>query len=547
MVVSRKFLCRPVIYMSTARASTTSNTVLSVKDLCKTFGGQKVLDNLSLELTEGEIVILRGENGAGKTTLLNILSGNLAPDSGNIEICTSGASEYLQFPTQWWEDLNPFNHFTPERLARESIGRTWQDIRLFNTFTLRDNIAVATPNQLGENPFWALLRPRLTSEQETSVIESSDSTLAKLGLAGRELSSADKVSLGQSKRVAIARTIQAGAKILFLDEPLSGLDKQGITDVLDFLKSVAADNRLTLVIVEHIFNIPHILNMASTVWTLSSGKLVKNLPHEVNFDESDATINNFKHCLGQLPREMADSQITLSKGAILEKIDLTIAKLIEGQDPPLNVQSQKTNFSQDTLLQVTDLIVYRGERLVIGETGADGKAQGLSFSLRKGEITVLQAPNGWGKTTLLEAIAGILPIKSGTIKINGRSIQSLRPWQRAAAGLSFLQSRDNTYQDLTAGETLWLAGILEIPDDIAWFATRKMSELSGGQKQKVVTRCVLNNPGFCCALLDEPFSALDQNGIASLTTLLQTALSHAAVLIAIPAAVLIPTNQAPVI
>jgi ABC-type branched-subunit amino acid transport system ATPase component len=517
--------------MATTNVHITSNVVLRVKELCKTFGGQKILDNLSLELTEGEIVILRGENGAGKTTLLNILSGNFEPDSGSIEICTNGVSEHLKFPSPWWEELNPFNHFTPERLARESIGRTWQDVRLFNTFTLRDNIAVATPNQMGENPFWALLRPELTSKQEKTVIESSESALARLGLAGRELSSADRISLGQSKRVAIARAIQAGAKILFLDEPLAGLDSQGIKEVLDFLKEMVAHNRLTLVIVEHAFNLPHILNMASTVWTLNSGRLVQNLPNETNFEKLDATINSFKHWLS---KDRTNSHEELLKGATLTKIEL---KKSDTSPSAVAKSENESSANNDTvILEVTDLIVYRGERLVIGEIGEDGKSHGLSFTLRKGEITLLQAPNGWGKSTLLEALAGVLPIPHGTIKLNGKSIQSLKPWQRFALGLSFLQSRDNTYQDLTAGESLWLASISDIPDDIVPFAAKKMSELSGGQKQKVVTRCVLDNPGFSCALLDEPFSALDDHGIKDLTNLLQSTLSHAAILIAIPAA-----------
>lgn len=522
--------------MSTSTICVSAKAVLTVKELCKTFGGQKVLDHLSLELTEGEIVILRGENGAGKTTLLNILSGNLVPDSGSIEICIDGASERLQFPTRWWDELNPFNHFTPERLARECMGRTWQDIRLFNTFTLRDNIAVATPDQLGENPFWALLRPRLAARQERSIVENSDSILARLGLAGRELSSADKVSLGQSKRVAIARAIQAGAKILFLDEPLAGLDKRGIEEVLDFLREVARDHRLTLVIVEHVFNIPHIINMASTVWTLASGILVRNLPSEVDFNQSDATVSSFKHWLGQLSKQQSDSPIALANGATLTQIELKSSDSSKAQLSSLKDQLSTNAKSKDALLEVNDLIVYRGERLVIGEVGKDGKTQGLSFALHKGEIILLQAPNGWGKTTLLEALAGILPIKSGTIKINGKSIHSLSPWQRFASGLSLLQSRDNTYQDLTAGESLWLAGISDVTDEITAFAVKKMSELSGGEKQKVVTRCVLDNPNFTCALLDEPLSALDQQGIANLTHLLQTALSHAAILIAIPSA-----------
>jgi len=97
--------------------------------------------------------------------------------------------------------------------------------------------------------------------------------LMKLGLKDREASSADKISLGQTKRVAIARAVRAGARILFLDEPLSGLDEEGIEEVLALLSSLVQRERLTLVIVEHAFNISRILNLAHTVWTLSDGKI----------------------------------------------------------------------------------------------------------------------------------------------------------------------------------------------------------------------------------------------------------------------------------
>src|SRR6185295_16083726 len=94
-----------------------------------------------------------------------------------------------------------------------------------------------------------------------------------LGLRGREISSCDKISLGQSKRVAIASSVQAGAQILFLDEPLAGLDSPGITDVIALLGQVVREQQITLVIVEHVFNIQRILDLATTVWTLEKGRV----------------------------------------------------------------------------------------------------------------------------------------------------------------------------------------------------------------------------------------------------------------------------------
>lgn len=133
---------QPMLEIS-ARSTVGSRVVLRAQGLRKAFGGQRVLDDLDLILHEGEVVLLRGENGSGKTTLLNILTGNLEPDTGTIEYLADSTPRSYSFPRRWWQELNPFDHFTPEFVAREGIGRTWQDVRLFGSQSLRDNFGLA--------------------------------------------------------------------------------------------------------------------------------------------------------------------------------------------------------------------------------------------------------------------------------------------------------------------------------------------------------------------------------------------------------------------
>lgn len=492
-----------------------SKLLLCAENLHKAFGGQLVLDGVSLDLRPGEVVLLRGDNGSGKTTLLNIITGNLEPDAGTITLFTNGAQVDLRFPRRWWQNLNPFDHFTPERVAREGVGRAWQEIRLFPTLSLQDNIALATPDQVGENPAWAILRRSTVAEQEKEILTVSGTMLAKLGLKGREISSADKVSLGQSKRVAIARAVQAGARILFLDEPLAGLDASGIADVMDLLEKLAHDEKVTLVIVEHVFHVSRILDLASTVWTLAAGKVTVETPARVRAELEHATRDGIRGWMKEVagPHGKIVDQL-LPGGAVISTV-----MTVDGG--PSKV-----------VLEVEDLVVHRGRRLVVGDQGEDGHVRGLALALSRGQLAILQAPNGWGKTTLLEALAGLIPATRGTIRLNGQPIQHLPPWERSRLGLAMLQARNHIFPGLTVLEALRLARVRDVPQTVRHLLGRRMSDLSGGEKQRVAVACALNT--FTIALLDEPFSALDPDAVTHLYSSLRQRPPDAALLVAVP-------------
>jgi ABC-type branched-subunit amino acid transport system ATPase component len=500
----------------TDKSGVNAKTVLHVEGLSKAFGGQLVLDELCLTLHRGEVVLLRGDNGSGKTTLLNVLTGNLEPDEGRIQLVANGTEENFRFPKRWWQQLNPFDHFTPERVAEEGVGRTWQEIRLFPTQSLRDNIAVAAPRQHGENPLSLLLRPFSVRRQERKGFKDADELLKQVGLEGRENSSADMVSLAQAKRVAILRALQAGAQILFLDEPLSGLDAAGVIEVMALLRDLVRERAVTLVIVEHVLNIPRILDLSTKVWTLRSGKLVVEHPDKAREQMGHAIDNRICDWLRSMatPSSEIDTQ-QFPGGATLSEIDHADAN------------------GSDLVLEVHDLIVYRGKRLVIGERKGNGEVRGLSFTLREGQVGLLEAPNGWGKTTLLEAVAGLIPAAKGEIKIRGRDVSTTPPWRRAELGLSFLQARNNVFPTLTVQESLQLSGIDHIPRNLEQLRSRRMAELSGGEKQKVAAACALNGASRL-GLLDEPFSALDQNSLNDVKRAIVDCSQHAALLVAVP-------------
>ena len=386
--------------------------------------------------------------------------------------------------------FNDVDHFTPERLAWEGVGRVWQDIRLFPTMTALENVAIASPEQGGENPVFALFSKKAKKENRQNAKTSSE-RLSMLGLGDRLDSSCDKISLGQMKRVAIARAIQAGAKILFLDEPLSGLDIEGISEVMSYLETLAKKNSITLVIVEHVFNISTILKLANTVWTLSKGKLMINKSCEI-IDDNAEDGNRLHKLMKQIAGENGE---------------IHTEKLPDGTKLA-TVNSDRFQDFQP-ILEVKNIAVKRGIRTVIN---------GLSLNLRKGHLYILEAPNGWGKSSLLDVISGIHPIESGIIKLKEKEISSIPTHERIKLGLAYLRSQQSVFTSLSVKEQRKLAKA-----NIQLFgntlnAKSKGSYLSGGEKQKLLIEML---PEADVYLLDEPLIGLDKESIEKLVELIK--------------------------
>lgn len=235
-----------------------SRVRLRAEGLAVAFGGQQVLRGVDLDLTGGQIALLRGPNGCGKTTLLNILSGFLKPDAGTASLAFNGTQVDVLGET-------------PDRLARLGIARLWQDIRLFPTMTVLENVLAASPHAIGINPVVALFALGRVKRQEREFREQALHWLDLLGMADRADSSGDKLSVGQSKRIAIARLLQTGAQVLLLDEPLAGLDRESAEKLVHDLNRLADTTHKAMLIVEH--NHDAITPVCDLRFTLDDGVL----------------------------------------------------------------------------------------------------------------------------------------------------------------------------------------------------------------------------------------------------------------------------------
>ncbi|MSO58480.1 MAG: ABC transporter ATP-binding protein [Thermoleophilia bacterium] len=220
--------------------------LLSLSDVTLRFGGIVALDGVSLEVEEGMIAGLIGPNGAGKTTAFNVITRLYAPDAGTITF--AGAS---------------LLDAAPHDIVRRGIARTFQNINLFRSMTVLENVLVGT-HARGRGA-WA---------------GEAMETLASLGLADRAHAPAAALPYGIQKRVEIARALVAQPRLLLLDEPAGGLSHEEVEELGDFVLGLRRERALTVLLVEHHMGL--VMRVSDHVDVLSFGKrIASGTPAEV--------------------------------------------------------------------------------------------------------------------------------------------------------------------------------------------------------------------------------------------------------------------------
>ena len=158
----------------------TGETVLRLDALAKSFGGLRAVSDLSFAVKAGTITSLIGGNGAGKTTAFNLITGNLAPDAGHI----------------YFRDIR-VDGPPPYKVARAGIARGFQELRLFNRLSARDNIEAAIPGQHGESIIRALLGGRALRDERKAAAARASALLHELTIEAQAGSLAERLSYGQ--------------------------------------------------------------------------------------------------------------------------------------------------------------------------------------------------------------------------------------------------------------------------------------------------------------------------------------------------------------
>jgi len=241
--------------------------LLVANDVRKEFGGLVAVNDVDFTIPVGSIVSLIGPNGAGKTTLFNMLTGVYKPTAGRIVF-----------------DGVDLRGRPPHAITELGIGRTFQNIRLFQQMTALENVLVGMHCRLNGGIVRSILRTPGLRREERGASDRARELLRFSGLRGRDDAMARNLSYGDQRRLEVARALATEPKLLLLDEPTAGMNPQETAAFTDFVAKLRAEQDLTVLMIEHDMKV--VMEISDRVTVLDYGeKIAEGAPKEVQRDE----------------------------------------------------------------------------------------------------------------------------------------------------------------------------------------------------------------------------------------------------------------------
>jgi len=254
-----------------------SENVLRLENVTMQFGGVVAVDNLTLEVSKGEIVALIGPNGAGKTTAFNCITSIYEPTNGRIslngEVIAENYPQGKMKSNYKGENSGLYSKvvkYSPDRITRRGIARTFQNIRLFKSLTVFDNVMVAKHMRAKQNIFSATFR--LNAKEEKRMREESLVLLQEQGLDHLKDHIASSLPYGLQRRLEIARALATGPSLLLLDEPAAGMNPQESQELAEFIHRIRKDYDLTIFLIEHHMDL--VMQISERIYVLDFGKMI---------------------------------------------------------------------------------------------------------------------------------------------------------------------------------------------------------------------------------------------------------------------------------
>ena len=262
-----------------------SRNVLHVENVTMQFGGVVAVNNLSMDINEGEIVALIGPNGAGKTTAFNCITGVYEPTNGRVDFMGKTIAE--NYPSGKMkrayagENAGIYTRRivqTPDKITALGIARTFQNIRLFKSQTVFNNVLIAMHMRRRSNVFTATFR--LNQKEERQMRDEAMELLRIVGLDGVADELATSLPYGQQRRLEIVRALATHPKLLLLDEPAAGMNPQETEELGVFIRDIKNRFGLTVFMIEHDMKL--VMGISDRIYVIDFGKqIAEGTPKEV--------------------------------------------------------------------------------------------------------------------------------------------------------------------------------------------------------------------------------------------------------------------------
>jgi ABC-type branched-subunit amino acid transport system ATPase component/branched-subunit amino acid ABC-type transport system permease component len=457
---------------------------LAIDGVTVRFGGLVAAEDVTLYAAPGLITGLIGPNGAGKTTLFNVCTGLVKPTQGRIRlgdhaIGRTGASDR----------------------ARKGLGRTFQHLELFDSLSVRANVALGAEGRFaGRYPLGHLIATR---RQRAEVERRTQDALDQCGISGLADETVGTLSTGQRRLVEFARCLAGRFSVLLLDEPSSGLDRQETAMFGEILRSVVARRGVAILLIEHDMALVH--NVCDRIYVLDSGRnLFEGTSEEVT-----------------AAPEVRSAYLGPAGPATAGRTRAPVPEPADTASPVLRLEAVDAGYGLTKVLRHVDVDVHAGQ------------------------VVALLGPNGAGKTTLLRTAGGILRPASGRVLLDGVDVSALPPHRRAKMGLCLIPEGRGVFRSLSVLENLRLqlpagrqrptpAALGRAFDAFPVLAARRhelAGRLSGGQQQMLaLARAYLSDPkvimldelsmGLAPLVVDEIFATVEQLKSAGVAVLL---------------------------
>ncbi len=243
-----------------------ADDLLTAENVRKEFGGLVAVNDIDFTIPTGSIVSLIGPNGAGKTTFFNMLTGVYKPTAGRIVFDGSNVTGK-----------------PPHAITKRGIGRTFQNIRLFQNMTALENVLVGMHSRLKGGILSSIVRTPRVRHEEEGARKRARELLAYSGLRNKDEEQASNLSYGDQRRLEVARALATQPKLLLLDEPTAGMNPQETADFTAFVQKLRTDEGLTVLLIEHDMKV--VMGVSDRVTVLDYGeKIAEGAPEEVRKD-----------------------------------------------------------------------------------------------------------------------------------------------------------------------------------------------------------------------------------------------------------------------